>query len=112
MHVERKGTLMGFKNIRTSDLSGDIIPDEKVLTVVIKGHPDLDGESKVFDTTGDELAPLKTVTGLVELEVRDTNSGQSWSQYVTKAELAKLVPDEKLRSFDNARGRRTGFRPS
>lgn len=94
---------MGFKQLRTSDLSGEIVEDDKVLTVSVDG--------KVFDCTGEELKALKTVEGLLELEVRDSG-GQSWTLYATKAEFGKLVTDEKLASFDAVRGRRSGFRPS
>jgi hypothetical protein len=94
---------MGYKQLRTSDLTGEIIEDDKVLTVSVAG--------KVFDCTGEELKALKTVDNLVELDVRDVG-GQSWKVYATKAEFGKLVNDEKLESFDNVRGRRTGYRPN
>lgn len=101
---------MGFVTKRVSDLSGMEIADEQVRTVVVRNHPTLE-EAKVFDCTAEELKALKTVDNLIELEVR-SSSGQNYTVYATKAELAKLVPDEKLTGFDAARGRRTGFRPN
>lgn len=102
---------MGFKQIRTSDLTGAVLEDNNVLTVIVKSHPDLGGENKVFDTSQEELKDLKTVEGLVELEVKDV-AGNTHELFVNTAELAKVIPVEKLKSFDNARGRRTGFRPN
>lgn len=94
---------LGFKQLRTSDLSGEIVEDDKVLTVSVDG--------KVFDCTGEELKALKTVEGLLELEVRDS-AGQSSTLYATKAEFTKLVTDEKLAGFPSTRGRRPGYRPT
>jgi hypothetical protein len=100
---------MGYKQVRTSDLSGQDLKDDEIVTVVVKGHP-IVTDNKVFDTTEDELAPLKTVSGLVELEIRNA-AGSTRSVYVTAAELAKVIPDEKLQGFDSTRGRRSGYRP-
>jgi hypothetical protein len=101
---------MGFKTIRTSDLTGADLPDDQVVTVVVKTHPDL-AEGKVFDASSVELSGLKTVDNLVELELRAAN-GTSRQVLVTKAEFSKIVSDDKLDGFDSVRGRRTGYRPN
>jgi hypothetical protein len=100
---------IAFKQIRTSDLTGEVIDDTDIVTVVVKGHPALAGDSKVFDTTEKELEALKTVTGLVELELR--LPGGTRTVMATAAELAKVIPDDTLKGFDSARGRRTGYKP-
>jgi hypothetical protein len=99
---------MGYLTQRTSDLSGEIVPAEELVTVMAKGHPATNGEAKVFDATIKEVEALKTVTGLVELELR--LPGGSRTVFITAADLAKSIPDEKFKGFDSARGRRTGFR--
>jgi hypothetical protein len=101
---------MGFKQVRTSDLSGVDLADDQVVTVVVKTHPDA-LESKIFDASVDELSGLKAMTNLVELELR-APSGVTSSIVVSKTDFAKLVTDEKLEKLDSARGRRTGFRPN
>lgn len=101
---------MAFRSIRVSDVTGNELRDDEVITVILKGHPALDGESKIFDTTVEELSTLKLVTGLIELEYKAPD-GTVKTVYCTMAEFAKLVSDEKARTFDGTRGRRSGFRP-
>lgn len=101
---------MGFKTVRTSDLSGTDLAEADVVTVLVKGHPDL-SENKVLDASAAELKPLKTVTGLVELELKSAD-GTVKTVYVTNTELAKVIPMDVLQKAGNARGRRTGFRPA
>jgi hypothetical protein len=63
---------IGFKQIRTSDLTGETLEDSDVVTVVIRSHPDL-AEGKVFDASHVELHGLKGIENLVELEIRFPN---------------------------------------
>lgn len=95
---------MGFRQIRTSDLTGEEIKDNEVLTVVVKSA------SKVFDTTAEEMAGLKRMTNVFELEYRYADK-EPETVLCTKAEFEKVVSTEKLESFDSARGRRSGFSP-
>lgn len=101
---------MGFVTRRISDLTGAELSDEQVVSVVIRNHPAADGDNKVFDTSAEELKALKTVDGLIELEVK-TNGGTPTTVFCTSAELGKLVTDEKIKGFDSARGRRSNWRP-
>lgn len=102
---------MGFKQVRTSDLSGADLGDDQVVTVVVKQHPDLT-EGKIFDAAVDELLGLKGMANnLVQLEVRSPD-GTTADVVVTKTEFSKLVTKDKLDGFDSARGRRTGYKPS
>ena len=96
--------------MRTSDLSGADLKDDEVVTVVVRSHPDL-SEGKVFDAAQDELAALKPVTNLVQLELRYAD-GTTKELAVTKTELSKVVPDSVLEAADGLRGRRTGFKPA
>lgn len=63
---------MGFKTVRTSDLSGADLKEDEVVTVAVRSHPDLT-DGKVFDAAQDELVGLKPVTNLVALELRYAN---------------------------------------
>lgn len=102
---------MGFKQVRTSDLSGADLPDDQVVTVYVRNHPDLE-DGRVFDASRDEMSGLKPITNMVELEMKDLTSGQTSQVTVTKADFAKLVPEDKLKAFDSTRGRRSGFKPN
>jgi hypothetical protein len=102
---------VGFVTKRTSDLSGTELPDDQVVTVVVKQHPDL-ADGKIFDAAVDELLGLKGMANnLVQLEIRSPD-GTTADVVVTKSEFTKLVSKEKLDGFDSARGRRTGYKPS
>lgn len=96
---------MGFRQIRTSDLTGNEIKEEDVITVNVKNA------SKVFDATAEELSQLKRVNNIVELEYRHPD-GNTETVLCTQAEFNKVVPPEKLETFDNSRGRRTGYSPA
>lgn len=100
---------MGYKQIRTSDLSGADLADDQVVTVLVKQHPDIQ-DAKVFDASVEELAGLKGITDLVELELRGP-SGEIATVFLRKADFQKFVTNEQLEKFDSARGRRTGYRP-
>jgi hypothetical protein len=101
---------MGFRQIRTSDLSGGELKDDEVVTVAVKSHPDLTDGGRVFDAAQDELAGLKPVTNLVQLELRYAD-GTTKDVLVTKTDFSKVVPDEVLKNADSLRGRRTGYKP-
>jgi hypothetical protein len=95
---------MAFRQVRVSDLTGNELADSDVVTVVVKQA------GKVFDAARDELVGLKPVTNVQELEYRFP-SGEVQTVLVSKVEFSKLVPDEKLETFDSSRGRRSGFSP-
>lgn len=95
---------MAFKSVRISDVTGNELKDEDVVTVTIKGA------GKVFDSSAEELAGLKRIANAIELEYKHPN-GTSETVLVTQAELNKLLPPEKVESLDNSRGRRSGYRP-
>ena len=95
---------MGYKSIRTSDISGQDLSDDEVVTVVVKDA------GKVFDATKEELASLKPIGNYVELEYRFPD-GDVKTVLVSKASFAQLIPDDKLAGFDSHRGRRAGFSP-
>lgn len=101
---------IGYKTVRTSDLSGSDLKDDEVVTVAVRAHPDFP-DGKVFDAALDELTSLKGVTNLVAVELRYPD-GTTKEMQVSKAEFAKVVPNEVLEKADGLRGRRSGFRPS
>lgn len=96
---------MGYKSIRTSDLSGEILADDKVVTVVVRAA------GKLFDASAEELAGLKRVTNVVELELRQAD-GTSEEIIVSKTDFDKVVTPEVLANADSIRGRRNGWKPS
>ncbi|CAH0189624.1 hypothetical protein [Rhodococcoides fascians] len=100
---------IGYQQIRTSDLTGAVIPNEEVVNVVVR-HPNPE-EARQFDATQEELKALKVVGNLVTLEYRFVD-GTSKEVYSNATEFAKLVPDDKLVQFDQLRGRRKGYRPA
>lgn len=95
---------MGYVSKRTSDISGEIVAEEAVITVVVRSL------GKLFDATAEELTPLKRVTNVVELELRHPD-GSSEEIIVTKADFEKVVTPEVLANADSIRGRRNGYRP-
>ena len=95
---------IGFKQIRTSDISGEIIVDAELLTVTVRN------EGKVFDCRASELAGLKEMTGLVELEVRAADN-TTRRLVVTAKDFYAVVPKEIVDNADSTRGRRSGYRP-
>lgn len=96
---------MGYKQIRTSDISGQTLADDQVITVVVRSA------GKLFDASAEELAGLKRVTNVVELEFRHAN-GESEEILVSKSDFDKLVTPELLEKADSIRGRRNGYRPN
>ena len=95
---------MGFRQIRTSDLTGNELKELDVVTVAVKTH------GKDFDAPAEELASLKRLTNVVELEYRHPD-GEVESVLCTQTEFAKLVTPEQMERFDNLRGRRSGYSP-
>lgn len=55
---------MGFVSRRSSEISGQIIDDDQVITVIVRS---LD---KTFDAAGEELAGLKRLTNVIEVELQ------------------------------------------
>lgn len=100
---------MGFRSVRVSDLTGIELDDDQVVNVVVR-HPEHE-EARQFDASQEELKALKTVGNLVSLELRFANR-TSQDVFATAVEFAKLVPAEKLTTFNQLRGRRKGYRPN
>lgn len=97
--------------LKASDITGDTLENGDAVVVTVKGHPVVDGDPKVFDTSLKELEALKTAEGLIELEIRQ-GGNLIKTVYATRAEFAKLVPDEKVKTFSGNKGRRPGWSPS
>ncbi|SIS12177.1 hypothetical protein [Williamsia sterculiae] len=95
---------MGFKQIRTSDLTGVELKEADVVTVAVKSA------GKVFDAAAEELSALKRLTNVIELEFRHPD-GELETVLCSKTEFEKLVSTAQLDTFDNLRGRRSGFSP-
>ena len=95
---------MGYVSKRTSDISGQIVDDDIVITVVVRSL------GKLFVATAEELAPLKRVTNVVELELRHPD-GSSEEIIVNKGDFEKVATEEVLANADSIRGRRNGYRP-
>lgn len=95
---------MAFKSIRVSDLTGKELADDDVVTVVVRS------ENKVFDASAEELASIKRLANVVELELRHAN-GDTEQVICTQAEFDKVVSADVLAKADSTRGRRTGFSP-
>lgn len=96
---------MAFRQVRISDLTGIELDDKEAVEVTVKGA------NKKFDASPEELKALKPLNNVIELELRYP-SGQVGTMLVSAAEFKKVVPDEKLDSFDSARGRRSGYSPT
>lgn len=95
---------MGYKQLRVSDISGVELSDKEAVEVTVKSA------SKKFDCSTEELKAFKPIANVVELEVKNAN-GEVSTVLVTKTEFSKLIPEDKLASFDSSRGRRSGFSP-
>lgn len=74
-----------------------------MITVVVRSP------GKLFDATAEELAPIKRVTNVVELELRHSD-GTTEEVIVNKADFGKVVTAEVLAKADIIRGRRNGYR--
>lgn len=100
---------MGFRSVRVSDISGIELSESEAVNVVVRDHPK--SEPKQFDCSQEELKALKTLGNIVTLEYRFAD-GNTQDVFVSAAEFAKVVPDDKLVGFDQLRGRRKGYRPA
>lgn len=98
---------MAYKTVRLSDVTGAELKDDEVVTLTIR----LDDDVKQADTTQEELKTLKTVTGLVEIEVKIA-VGEGYRVYATRAELEKWIGADKLKALPGNRGRRPGYKPN
>lgn len=96
---------VGYKSILTSDISGEVLADDKMITVVIRS------ERKLFDASDEELTELKRITNVVEIEFRPAD-GSTEEFIVNISDFEKVVTPEVLAVVDNIRGRRNGFKPS
>lgn len=96
---------IGYKQIRTSDLTGNELKDQDVITVAVRT------EGKIFDASAEELSTLKRLTNVIELEYRHPD-GNVETVICTQAEFSKIITPEKLETFDSLRGRRSGFKPA
>lgn len=101
---------MGLVSRRISDVSGDELDESTYVNIVVKSHSKLD-ESKQIDVSEAEAKSIKTVNGLVELELRPAN-GPSVTVFATQTELHKVAPLDVLLKADGTRGRRKGWTPS
>lgn len=108
-YLEVGESLMGFRSVRVSDLSGEELDDLEVVNVVVR-HPNHE-EVRQFDASAEELKLLKTVANLVSMEYRLAD-GTVKEVFSTASEFSKVISDEKFLTFDSNRGRRKGFRPS
>jgi hypothetical protein len=101
---------VAFKQIRISDLTGEVIPDEKVVEVTIRSHPDLE-DAKRFDSQPAELKELVPLEDIVELELR-TVTGTVGTMLVAREQFDEVIPLDKVKGFDSTRGRRSGYKPN
>ncbi len=100
---------MGLVSRRVSDVSGEELDDSTYVNIVVRQHGKLDAARQI-DVSEAEAKSIKTLNGLVELELRPAN-GEPTTVYCTETELAKVVPLEVLQKADTLRGRRAGFSP-
>lgn len=96
---------MGFVQLRVSDLSGQVLAEEDIVTVVVKAA------GKVIDASREELAALKAVSNVIELEYRYAD-GKTEEVLVSKASFDQVVSAEVLAAASSNRGRRVGYKPS
>jgi hypothetical protein len=94
---------MAYANIRLSDISGAQLQEDKVVVVVVEG--------RVLDCAREELAGLKAVANMVELNLRNPD-GSTERIICARADWDKLMPKEKFEKLDASRGRRSNFRPN
>jgi hypothetical protein len=100
---------VGFKTIRTSDLSGKVLKIEDLVNVIVRSAPGLD-EARQLDASRDELEKLVTLADLVNLEIRHAD-GKVKEVSCTAEEFAKVVKPDVLKNAPGLRGRRPGQRP-
>lgn len=96
---------MAYKQIRTSNLTDRVLKDDEVVMVICREA------GKVLDAHPEELAGLKRVSNVVELEFRHPD-GRSESVLVSRADYEKVFTKEILDEADNIKGRRKGYSPT
>lgn len=99
---------MGYRSIRISDISGEEIPSDQVVTVILKSGG---GKGRAIDATAEELKAIKELTNVFELELKFPD-GTAKKVLTTEKDFYAVVPREVVEKADSSRGRRKGFRPS
>jgi hypothetical protein len=99
---------MALRSITVSDLTGNEIVNGDAIEITVRNHPAF--PDRRLDAIKGELDALKTVSGLVTLEIKD-KAGQVTEVACTAAELAKVVTDEILEAAPGTRGRKPGWSP-
>jgi hypothetical protein len=79
------------KKMRRSDLSGQEGEAREFGRLVVKGHPAVDGP-RVLDVLPDEVANLKTVDDLIELEYTAPGGGSATTYVVKRSDFDELAP--------------------
>jgi hypothetical protein len=94
--------------VKASDLTGTQGPDETFGRLVVKGHPAVEG-ARVLDVLPDEVAGLKTVDDLIELEYTEPGATTPKPLVVRRADFDKLAPNmpEVLEKAPQRPGRRS-----
>jgi hypothetical protein len=80
------------KKMRRSDLSGTEGEAREFGRLVVKGHPAVEGV-RVLDVLPDEVARLKTVDDLIELEYTGPGATDSTTYVVKRSDFDELAPD-------------------
>src|SRR4028118_1500575 len=100
---------MGYKTIRTSDLTGAVLEAPQVVTVIVRSHPQLT-EPTPFDAGADEVAALRSRQDLVVLELKRAD-GTGETVICSVEDFDAVVPAEVVRNAPGTRGRRPGYSP-
>lgn len=100
---------MAIRNIRVSDLTGEVIPDGELVEVIIRSHPNLDAPKRL-DAANVELQGLGDSANIVTIELK--HNGASRTVNVTLDDFEKVVPKDALKNAAPTRGRRPGYRPA
>jgi hypothetical protein len=97
--------------MRRSDLSGTTGEEKDFGRLVVKGHPSVDG-ARVLDVLPDEVAGLKTVDDLIELEYTQPGGGGAKTYLVRLSDFDELAPDmaQVLAQAPQRAGRRSSSR--
>jgi len=94
--------------MRRSDLSSKTGEEKEFGRLVVKGHPAVDGAS-VLDVRPDEVASLKTVDDLIELEYTEPGGQSPKTLQVMRKDFDALAPDmaKVIRNAPQRPGRRS-----
>jgi hypothetical protein len=95
--------------MRRSDLSGATGEEKEFGRLVVKGHPAVDG-ARILDVLPDEVAGIKTVDDVIELEYTPPGGGSSTTYLVRRSDFDELAPDmaQVLAKAPQRAGRRRG----